>query len=339
MSHGGDLYDKSIRYDFSVNLNPLGTPLPVREAIEKSMEHIHEYPDMQQRKLRTALSASEGCGSGEVLGGSGASELFCGIAQMIRPEKALLIAPCFSGYRHALGMIRGCETGSIPETDMAGLPAVIDASVDIVFIADPNNPTGRNIDKALLKEIADRCEETGTCLVVDECFLPLSGHSESLSSLAVQRKNLFVVKAFTKTLAIPGIRIGYVISSEKNIRELKRFLPEWNLSIPATEAGIACAEIARDTDFLERSYSLIKTEREYLEVELSRRGFEVVPSDANFILFRGSGDLYEKLLEKGILIRDCSDFEGLDKGWYRIAVKDHAANINLIDAIGRLIIS
>ncbi len=337
MSHGGDIFEKNIVFDYSVSINPMGTPARVTDAIKESLEHISEYPDLKQRRLRKALSELEGCKPEEVLGGNGSSGLFHAIVQMIRPETALLISPCFSGYEYALAAEGNCRVFRYPEEEICSLPGKIDASADLLIIANPNNPTGRNIDFRTMIEIAEKCEETGTCLIADECFLSLSEHKESLSYFVRRFRKMFVVKAFTKTFAIPGIRIGYVVSSEENIKKLSMHLPEWSLSVPALEAGIACAGIMKEKDYLKNSCLMIKNERSYLERSLSEFGFEIVPSDTCFILFRAGEDLYGKLLERGLLIRDCSDFTGLEKGFFRVSVKNHEANQFLISALRDII--
>ena len=336
MSHGGDIFEKKIIYDFSVSLNPMGTPSEVMDVLKKSLEKITEYPDLKQRRLKKAISAAEGCTVDEVLGGNGSSGIFPAIAQMIKPETVLMISPCFSGYEYAVATINNCRIIYCPEREIETLPDRIDYYPDMVIIANPNNPTGQNIDEKLLLRIVEKCEEAGSCIVVDECFLPLSNCQHSLASLATGCRNLFVVKAFTKSFAIPGIRIGYVISSAENIDKLAAYIPEWDLSVPAIEAGIACAGIMKNTDFLKRSCLLVKKERDYLEKNLSEQGFEVKPSDTCYIMFRGRYDLYDRLLDKGILVRECSDFRGLNKGWYRIAIKDHEANLKMINIIKSL---
>ena len=185
MSHGGDIFEKNIVFDYSVSINPMGTPARVTDAIKESLGHISEYPDLKQRRLRKALSELEGCKPEEVLGGNGSSGLFHAIVQMIRPETALLISPCFSGYEYALAAEGNCRVFRYPEEEICSLPGKIDASADLLIIANPNNPTGRNIDFRTMMEIAEKCEETGTCLIADECFLSLSEHKESLSSLVI----------------------------------------------------------------------------------------------------------------------------------------------------------
>lgn len=333
MSHGGDIYEKNIVYDFSVSINPMGIHPEVFDAIKASLGHIREYPDIMQRRFKETVSAVEGCEAGNVLGGNGASELFLSIVQAVRPETALIVSPCFSGYEYALNTISGCNIDYCTESDLEVLPDRINSDTGMVFIANPNNPSGRNINTDLLKNTAEKCEETGTWLIIDECFLLLSEHQYSLSPFAVQNRNCFVVKAFTKSFAIPGVRTGYVISSVENISKLASFVPEWNLSVPATEAGIACAKVMEGSDYLKRSFDLVKKERGYLERGLTELGFKVIPSDTCYILFWGKEGLSEKLLDRNILIRDCSDFRGLEKGWYRISVKEHEANRSLINSI------
>lgn len=335
MNHGGDIYKKSISYDFSISINPLGIPYEVQSALWKSLNHICEYPDIRQRELKAALSTIEDCSPENIVGGSGSSELFLAIVQAFRPNNALLVSPCFSGYEYALKTVKECCITYCKESDLAVLPDIINADTGMVFVANPNNPSGRNIDFELLKKIVEKCEKTDTILVIDECFLLLSDHPASLSSFAKQSRKLFVVKGFTKIFSIPGIRIGYVISSAENITLLENFLPEWNMSIPAIESGIACANLIKDSDFLSRSYVLVEKERSYLEKSLSDFGMEVTHSNTMFILLKTKVDLYEFLLNHGILIRDCRDFNGLHKGWYRIAVKDHISNQNLIRVIGK----
>lgn len=143
--------------------------------------------------------------------------------------------------------------------------------------------------------------------------------------------NLILVRAFTKVFAIPGVRLGYLVC--KNDRILMRIasqLPEWNLSCFAQAAGCVCA---RQKEFLAETERLTAAERQFLEEGLRRIGFQVFPSRANFLLVYSKDPLYEKLLEQGILIRDCSNFRGLCRGFYRIAVKGRRENEILLNAM------
>ncbi len=357
MLHGGEIYDKKIELDFSVNLNPVKCPEAVIDEIKRAAGEVTNYPDISQSRFRTAVAEVE-TGLSEknmkftadnIVGGSGASELLMAIACMVRPKKALLPIPSFYGYEHALSAV-GCE---VVRYDMAGedesgktqfelserFTDAITEDTDMVILGNPNNPTGRLISEDLLLTVLERCRKMDASLVVDECFYRLSGKREGGASTVSARNfvqeygNLVVVDAYTKLFSIPGVRVGFAITSAENAERLRRFMPEWNMSVFAEYAGIKCAEITEEGSFIQKTLEVICRERDYLSAQLSGLGITVYPSDTNFILIKSEDELYEKLLKKRILIRDCSNFRGLDHGCFRIAVKDHASNERLINAI------
>ena len=150
-------------------------------------------------------------------------------------------------------------------------------------------------------------------------------------------ENLILVRAFTKIFSIPGVRLGYLVCSNQNVmQKIKRHIPEWNLSCFAQVAGCACCAFAEQTDFIKNTVEYINKERQFLEDAFRQKGFRVFHSDANFLLIFHETPLYERLLEQRILIRDCSNFRGLGKGYYRIAIKNRAENESLLKAIGEL---
>ena len=340
MVHGGEIYDKRIEHDFSVNLNPVPCPDSVIKAMQDAALIVDQYPDITQNAFRSAVCDAENLYIEEtdrklspenIIGGSGASELFAAIAKSIKPKKVLFPVPCFYGYYYAAAMIDAAveEFELKAENGFAlddSFIEEIDESVDLVFVANPNNPTGRAIDKAVLKRLVDKCKETCTFLVVDECFYRLSDSEESARKYIFDYERLIVVDAYTKLFSIPGARVGFGISSPDVIKGIKKHLPEWNMSVFSERAGEACADILMKTDFVKRSRALIKTEREYLYNELKEMGIKVYKSDANFLLINCDTKLYEKLLSRGILIRECSNFTGLEQNYYRVAIKDHVAN-------------
>ena len=145
--------------------------------------------------------------------------------------------------------------------------------------------------------------------------------------------NVLVVKAFTKLYAIPGARLGYLFGGEKElVARIAEQLPEWNISCFAEAAGIAALE---EKIYCERTVSYLEKERAFLTEELTRREILVYPGEADFLLLQTELPLYEKLLEQKILIRDCSNYRGLEKGYYRIAVRNHEDNQKLLSAIDR----
>lgn len=345
--HGGDIYNNRVDLDFSVNLNPY-TNEEIRNSLEKAfkagLEAGGRYPDIDQTILRKALSEYEGVDSECVFAGSGASQLLPATVAAIGPMCALFIEPSFSGYRHALGAI-SCEIRQhfLREEDgfvlTDGVLKQMTDDVDVLFLTDPNNPTGRNIDEDLLGRILDKASEKHISVVLDESFFTISeGYDHGRSARFVAKyDNLFIIRSFTKSFALPGIRMGYVLSSPEGIRRIRRHLPEWNLSSLSEAVMEECAGISMDDRFYEGSGELIGKEREYLVGMLSKLDFTVFDSDTVFLLVKGKEGLYEKLLENGILIRKCDDFEGLDAHFYRIAVKDHKDNVHLIDTMKRIV--
>ena len=143
-----------------------------------------------------------------------------------------------------------------------------------------------------------------------------------------ENPNLTILRAFTKNYAMAGLRLGYVLSSDEDIlSRMAQKVQPWNISIPAQAGGL---QALREKDFLKDSVRLIKEEREYLAYGLKELGLRVIGSNVNFLLFKGPEDLTERMKEQGILIRDCSNYEGLNKGWFRIAVKLHDENVELL---------
>jgi histidinol-phosphate aminotransferase len=341
MLHGGEVYDKEIELDFSVSLNPCGCPDEVKDALSGAICDIDKYPDMDQRKFREAVARAEKLSPENIIGGNGASDLLSAIVNMLGPSKALLPVPSFYGYVHALSMAPQCETLTYQlredkgfELELTFADAITD-DIDLLILGNPNNPTGKCIKKDVLEAVIKKCNETGTALIVDECFFRLSDNGTSARSYLDSYDNLYIVDAYTKLFSIPGVRVGFCLSQPENIVRLRRFLPEWNMSVFAQAAGIACAKMLKDS-FTDRTAKVIRTEREYISSELEKFGIKVFDSDTNFLLVRIDNDhfdLYHLLLNNHILIRDCSTFDGLTDVFYRISVKDHESNKKLLQLI------
>ncbi len=333
--HGGDVYRNRVRLDFSVNLNSVAMPDEITEAMREGLTEIHQYPDPSQQKLREGIAAYEGISPENVICGNGASELIMAAVHAVKPRKALITAPCYAGYAVALA----AEDAEIMEYPLnenddfsidKGFPDHITPDTDMVFIADPNNPNGRLLAPEMKEAIIKKCSECGTALVIDECFYPLTEAGREQRQITDQALHL---RAFTKTFAIPGIRLGYMITNDAELlKQIKRHLPEWNVSRIAERTGEAAIKVLAETGYLERSVNLIAEEREFLRGKLAELGIKTYRSDTNYLLFRSIPDLYDRLLEKGILVRRCSNFSGLDETYFRIAVRTHAENEELLRA-------
>lgn len=341
--HGGNIYGNEIEYDFSVNLNPLGPPESVRDALAAALNHVEEYPDPEYRELRRGLANYWQLAEEQIVPGNGASELIPGIIRTLSPKTCMVTAPCYSGYETALNAAApSCRIHRIPlraENDFT-LPENICQEIarvkpNLLILTNPNNPNGKRISANRLREIADACRPAGTVLLVDECFLALSGGNEDSLIHCIRSEALpaVVLRAFTKTFAIPGVRLGYAVCSGFPAARIRRELPEWNLSVFAQYAGRAALEAAAGgtSGYLAASVEMIAREREYLMAELKSLGFRVFPSDANYVLFQSRvRELHQKLLDKGILIRDCRDYHGLTAGFYRTAVRTRRENTALL---------
>ena len=335
--HGGDVYDGEIRLDFSANTNPYGTPQAVLDAITAAFPRVHQYPDPYCRELVKAISEFEGVPKDWILCGSGAAELIYSYCEALRPETAMELAPTFSEYALALERV-GCrvERYSLKKENHFSLteeflPVLARIRPDVLFLCNPNNPTGQVIGLPLLEKILNLCHRQGTALFVDECFLDLSDDGVSLKARLGEHPKLFLLKAFTKSYGMAGVRLGYCLCADGQLLEkMSHTVPPWNVSTLAQAAGAAALQ---ERAFLQKTRALIPVERQWLKGQLEALGFWVCPSRANYLLFQGRPDLPEQLRKQGIAIRSCGNYHGLEQGWYRIAVRLHEENERLIQAM------
>ena len=341
--HGGDLYGRPVRLDFSANTNPLGTPPAVRRAVVEAASRLNQYPDPYCRALVGALAAFEGVPETFLLCGCGAAELIFSFCAAVKPRRALELAPTFSEYATALEAV-GAAVDRYPLTSAnnftlteAFLPFLEAGRWDALFLCNPNNPTGQTIPPALLEAILALCRKKGIRLFVDECFLDLTdgGGDLSLKPLLSLHPELCILKAFTKSYGMAGLRLGYCLSEDEALlRAMGRTVQPWNVSLPAQAAGVAALG---EPAFLERARGLVLRERAYLRRGLEKLGLYVCPSQANYLLFSAPAPLFQPLLERGILIRDCANYPGLGPGWYRAAVKRRRENQALLAALRELL--
>lgn len=340
MIHGGDIYRNKVELDFSVNVNPLGIPERVKGALQFAVSECMKYPDPRMERLRKEMSRMLSVREEYLLFGNGASELFMAVIHALKPKRLVIPVPSFYGYEYVADAGEGDviyyqmkqETGFVLDEEILHL---LDERVDVLFLANPNNPTGNQVPVQQLKKILSHCREKNIYVVLDECFVEFSGEETSMLSQIESYDNLLLIRAFTKIFAIPGVRFGYLVSSNNDLlRRLQGQLPEWNLSIFSQLAGIACAG---EKAFIRQTYEYVKQEREYLTEGIVKTGITVFPSHANFIMVYTELELYEDLLKRGILVRDCSNFRGLSKGYYRIAVRRREDNELLLKRIGELL--
>ena len=335
--HGGDIYTNKVKLDFSVNVNPLGIPKGVEDAMHQAVVLCQQYPDIRALELKEAVSKQLAVPKEYLLFGNGASEVFMGIMHTIKPRKVLIPIPSFYGYQYVTEAVESEIKYLFLEKENSFFPGeklleALTEGIDILFLANPNNPTGKRLERDYLREVLSICREKGIYVVLDECFISFCEGDVSFVSEIEEYPNLLLVQAFTKLYAIPGVRLGFLVSSNKGlIQKIARQLPEWNLSVFAQEAGIACV---KEKAFVEQTVEYVQKERAFFTEQLQKMGLEVFAGEGNFILIYTQVPLYELLLERGILIRDCQNFKGLSKGYYRIAVKSREDNKILLREIG-----
>lgn len=335
--HGGDIYRNQIRLDFSVNTNPLGMPDSVREALHQAVEEAEHYPDIHAQELTKAVAERLRISEKRLVFGNGASELFHAVLHAVKPSKILIPVPSFLGYEEAAKAM-DCEVifYEMKKEEKFSLTErildTLDESISLVFLANPNNPVGNLVEPELIFKIAEKCRQCDIALVLDECFMELTG-KEMTHSFFYQLDefpNVVVVRAFTKLYAIPGVRLGYLICEQTLAEKIRLQLPEWNLSVFAQRAGVAAI---KEQEYVARAVVCIQTQRLFLCEELKAAGCNVFDSDADYLLFYSEKKLYELFLQRGILIRDCSNFRGLQRGYYRIAVKSEEQNQIFADVL------
>jgi threonine-phosphate decarboxylase len=353
--HGGDIYSYDNIRDFSANINDRGMPERVRAAALESVDSWVHYPDPQYRRLRQALSeretlllgTSEAITPQQIICGNGAAELMFCLATTLRPQRALLAAPSFFEYEQSLDCF-GCEIvrSYLKEEEQFQLgeefAEQIDGTIDLVVLGNPNNPTGQLIPAGILQQIVARCQEYGCFLVLDESFFDFLTEEDQKKTiqgtqLVLNHPKLLVLKSFTKMYAMPGLRFGYGISSnEALLEQMHRQMQPWNVSAVAQAAA---EEAAKEVAFARETAQRTAENREKMKRRMEESGYTVFPSQTNFLLFRGPGNLQEACIRQGYLIRDCGNFPGLlwkeQSAFYRICVRSDAENQALHQALER----
>jgi threonine-phosphate decarboxylase len=355
--HGGDVLDAAGKsglrreeiLDFSSSVNPLGPSEKALEAAKKGFKEIPAYPDSNCFELRQAIASHfSGISKNNVVIGNGSTELIYLFAEAFlkKGEVALIPAPTFGEYESAVR-----KTGETAKFVKLDKNFNVDGSVYIremagakmVFLCNPNNPTSILIPNETLTGIVELALEQDSLVFLDEDFLEFVENEKALSLISKIKRypNLFILRSFTKIFGLTGLRAGYGIASEEIINVLSCAKIPWNVNCLAQAAAVAAL---KDEEHLRVTRELIKKEKTQLLTELEQfRSFKVYPPDANFFFIdiRKSGltatELANKLLQQGILIRDCTSFRGLDQYYIRVAVKTRSENERLIEALKRTV--
>jgi threonine-phosphate decarboxylase len=318
--------------DFSQNINPLGAPPAALTAARRALdEDAGTYPDLSYRALREALGAYVGVDPRRVVPTNGGAEaLFLAARAAGRSRQALILEPTFSEYApaaEAAGLEPTRRVARGPEDGFALNPRALDDLEEaVVFLCNPNNPTGGVLGRGEVLEIAARVREAGAVLVVDEAFVDFVPEASVADAVD---DHLLVARSFTKFFAIPGLRLGCLICPHPT--PVQALQPSWPVNAVAAAAG---TEAARDTDFAERSVREVARLRAALTAHLAAiPGLTVFPGSANFLLVSGPEDLTERLARRRVLVRGCAPFPGLGPGYFRVAVRGEGETGALVEAV------
>lgn len=321
--------------DFSQNINPLGTPASALKAARQALESdVDTYPDTEYLDLRGALGGYLGVSVERVLptnGGAEAIFLAARTAVEEHPGRASILEPTFSEYAAAVraaGLEPVHRVARRPEDSFRLDDSALEDldGIGVVFLCNPNNPTGEALSREEVLRVLNRVREAGAALVVDEAF---ADFAPEVSVADVEDDHLYVARSFTKFFAIPGLRLGALVCGD--LERARSFQPSWSVNAVAAAAGTAAA---RERKFAADSILEVgRLRRDLLCALRTVPGIEPYPGAANFLLLRGPLGLVEKLARLGVLVRGCEPFLGLGPEYSRVAVRGEAENQRLVDAL------
>ncbi|MDR1920471.1 MAG: aminotransferase class I/II-fold pyridoxal phosphate-dependent enzyme [Candidatus Adiutrix sp.] len=351
-AHGGKVVeaaralgrDWSEIIDFSANINPLGQPPGLKEALFRDFDLTLHYPEADAASLRDGLAVMANLPPTCIMPGAGSTPQLYLICRALDFRAPAIIGPAFAEYEAALtcGGLKAEYVLTRPDDDWLTtgntLKRLFEAGPGAVFLANPANPTGRLTPGDLLLELADECDRRGIWLIADEAFIDFTGTGHSLLPLARKNKKLIVLRSLTKIFALPGLRLAFMAAHPETIGALSPLVEPWSISSLAVAAGHFC--LAR-TGFREQSAAAVARLRNTLVQALSELGLgRVFPSESNYVLLKLRPEidhqaLLTSLFNQGLLVRDASNFRGLGPGFLRLAVRPESEVEALIMALRR----
>ncbi len=340
--HGGDVYRaadilkrpaRSI-LDFSASVNPLGPSKKVKAEMRTQMKYLGTYPDHVCRRLRRRIGQIYDVSPEIILCGNGSNELIHLLCRALRPGRVRVTAPGFSEYANA-GRLAGAAIESVPLSEETGFridPSALAEGAsgdDLIFMGNPNNPTGSLVSR---DEILAAVDGSPALFVVDEAFMDFTDNPRGLIGDVAGRSNLVVVRSLTKFHALAGLRIGFGVFPEKIASVVNEHRDPWSVNHLAQRGAYVALG---DKTYVKETRRWLDVEGRFLSARLKRAGLYVYERSANFFLVRHerAGELRNHLFSRGIILRDCSNFDGLDNRFLRIAVRSHKENARLVREI------
>ena len=340
--HGGRLleFSKSGKkyIDFSASINPYGIDPNLKDILKESIDILVHYPNQDYSEIKALISRKHDVSEESIYLGNGANSIIFRLFSIFDKELNICIpAPSFETYRLAAESV----SANIVYYDMNGFKItneifdILSDNIDVLVLTNPNNPTGYLIEEELLQRLLEYCKAENIFVLLDECFLEfvLDGERYSQISNLSKYTNLTILRSLTKLYAFPGLRFGYLLTENKKIIEnLNKLTPSWDINTLALEA----AKFSLTQD-MSQVILKIQKEKSILLKNLKSVGIEVFDSKANFLLCRYKKNLSNALLNQGVIVRDCSDYRGMDDTYFRVAVRTNSDNMILFENIKELI--
>lgn len=316
------------------------------EAVQQHAKLIRFYPDPNPVELRTEIARYVGHGVEEsnIILGNGSIELIYMITDALPSGfKAVIPVPSFTEYEKAVLRVGGeVVFVKLPEDfalDVKSVKKAVTSDTRIIYICNPHSPSGTLYSKEAILDLVEFCRTRNVIVSVDENYIEFAekGQDATMAGYVKQYSNLFVIRSVTKFYGMPGIRFGYGIAAEDLIETLQTIRQPWSINSLASYAVLAAL---KDVEFIENTKRTIAKERAQLAKMLSEiSGLHVFPSETNFLLVKitdkkiTSTTLKEEMAKKGILIRDCSTFVGLDDSYFRVTVRSAEENLKLVNTL------
>ena len=324
--------------DFSANINPLGPPEHLRQLISRTVQDLVHYPDPDCIALLKSASAFYGVAEAEIIAGNGSTEILYLLPRAFSATRAVVPVPAYADYARA-SELSGLVVEKFPLREQDHFRLDLDAlekrlqGNELVFLGQPNNPTGMYADADSLRNLAKN--NAKSIFIVDEAFADFIEGMDRLTRL--RPANLIVLLSLTKFFAIPGIRLGLAVADRDIIARLRALTPPWSVNTFAQAIGEAALA---DRQYTEKTRTYVQAARRQLSESLqSLEGLTVFPGQANFLLVRidrhdtDAPALARRLLNQGIAVRVCENFDGLDSRFFRIAVRTDRENERLLSAL------
>ena len=351
--HGSDIELISQKYlisqeeilPYASNVNPLGMSPLAKEALVEYIDAVESYPERNYARLRTAISNYCNVDMKHIILGNGTSELIRKTFDSIKPKKTMIVGPTYSEYKNA-AILNGSEVEMYMlnqlddfELDITKFTETLYHGIDMLIICNPNNPTGKAIRKDDMDTILEACRTHNIFVMVDETYVEFVQDVSLISSVSLVKdfENLIVLRSTSKFFATPGLRLGYAITSNKEVlADADNSKIPWNINSLASIASVMFS----DEHYMNLTSSLIQTERNLIYSALcSRKTIKVFKPDANFILIRllkedlTASEVFEHCIKKGFMIRDCTDYEGLGDKYIRFCFLKPEQNDQVVNTI------